>query len=266
MNKQAAILTPLSVDTLRTHPAISHAAKKEIDAHEIYKPIIDGFEKFAIGPFFWFVIDFTTWKHTAGGGAIETMTPLNKNIFQADNMLIHSITHPDDIPAIMAFTNFWMSHYPNLPDEKRPHVKPTLYFRIKNVNHEYYWVMVQYLNGILNEKKQWIYGLIIVTDISHIKKNGDPLMTILDTSDVKSTRFFYTDKDLFSQMQIINKLTGREIEILGYLSRGFSSKQIASQLGLSIKTVDNHRQNMLRKTATKSSAELVNYCIHLGYL
>jgi DNA-binding CsgD family transcriptional regulator len=55
------------------------------------------------------------------------------------------------------------------------------------------------------------------------------------------------------------KLTLREIEILDFIAKGFSSKQIADRLSISTNTVANHRRNMLRKRGAKSSAELVSY-------
>lgn len=42
-------------------------------------------------------------------------------------------------------------------------------------------------------------------------------------------------------------LTEREKEILGFISAGFSSNQIAHKLSISKYTVDNHRRNMLKK-------------------
>jgi len=58
------------------------------------------------------------------------------------------------------------------------------------------------------------------------------------------------------------KLTLREKEILTYIAEGFSSKQIAARLFISINTVANHRRNMLHKKGAKTSAELIRYNIN----
>ena len=58
----------------------------------------------------------------------------------------------------------------------------------------------------------------------------------------------------------------REIEVLRFFAIGYSSKQIATELNIATKTIDNHRQNLLQKTNTKSSAELVAYGINLGFI
>jgi DNA-binding NarL/FixJ family response regulator len=52
-------------------------------------------------------------------------------------------------------------------------------------------------------------------------------------------------------------VTKRESEIIALLSQGKSSKQISDILNISKNTVDNHRQNLLKKFEVTSSAELV---------
>jgi DNA-binding NarL/FixJ family response regulator len=52
-------------------------------------------------------------------------------------------------------------------------------------------------------------------------------------------------------------VTKRESEIIALLSQGKSSKQISDILNISKNTVDNHRQNLLKKFDVTSSAELV---------
>lgn len=56
-------------------------------------------------------------------------------------------------------------------------------------------------------------------------------------------------------------LTPRESEILSALGRGQSSKQIASSLGLSVRTVEAHRQNIKRRLEIGSLAELIRYAV-----
>ncbi|CAM3443377.1 response regulator [Paracidovorax anthurii] len=56
-------------------------------------------------------------------------------------------------------------------------------------------------------------------------------------------------------------LTPREGEILAALGRGASSKQIASELGLSVRTVEAHRQNIRRRLELGSLADLIRYAV-----
>lgn len=59
--------------------------------------------------------------------------------------------------------------------------------------------------------------------------------------------------------QGINSLSERELQIVKLIKEGFSSKEISSQLNISLKTVEVHRHNILKKLNLKNSAALVNY-------
>ena len=57
----------------------------------------------------------------------------------------------------------------------------------------------------------------------------------------------------------INTLTEREMQIINFIKQGSSSKEIASKLAISLKTVEVHRHNILKKLKLKNSASLVNF-------
>ncbi|HTQ26968.1 MAG TPA: response regulator transcription factor [Puia sp.] len=57
----------------------------------------------------------------------------------------------------------------------------------------------------------------------------------------------------------INILTEREMQIINLIKEGFSSKEIATDLNISLKTVEVHRHNILKKLKLKNSASLVNF-------
>ncbi|KAF0237778.1 MAG: LuxR family transcriptional [Prolixibacteraceae bacterium] len=64
----------------------------------------------------------------------------------------------------------------------------------------------------------------------------------------------------------IEELTEREIEILLLICKGLTNNEIADRLILSKRTVDKHRENLLLKTQSKNTANLVVYAIKSGYL
>jgi DNA-binding NarL/FixJ family response regulator len=57
------------------------------------------------------------------------------------------------------------------------------------------------------------------------------------------------------------QITGREREIVQLLAEGKSGKDVATVLGISLKTVDTHRSNILRKLHFHSVTELVRYAV-----
>lgn len=61
-------------------------------------------------------------------------------------------------------------------------------------------------------------------------------------------------------------LTSREREVLQLLAEGRSNKEAASDLGVSIKTVEKHRQNVKRKLNLKDTSSLNRYAISAGII
>lgn len=60
------------------------------------------------------------------------------------------------------------------------------------------------------------------------------------------------------------ELTMRQREILQLLAEGASTRDIASRIGLSIKTVESHRQNIMDKLGLANIADLTRYAIREG--
>jgi DNA-binding NarL/FixJ family response regulator len=61
-------------------------------------------------------------------------------------------------------------------------------------------------------------------------------------------------------------LTPREVEIVKLIAEGYSSKQIAELLVISVKTVDRHRANILDKLGMRDRVELTRYAIRRGLI
>lgn len=57
----------------------------------------------------------------------------------------------------------------------------------------------------------------------------------------------------------VNALSQREIEVISFIRQGHSSKEIADSLAISVKTVEVHRYNILKKLNLKNAAALVNF-------
>lgn len=66
---------------------------------------------------------------------------------------------------------------------------------------------------------------------------------------------------LFRQTEPRPVLTPREAEILTALGQGLSSKQIARDLDVSVRTVETHRQSIKRKLGIEGQAELIKYAV-----
>jgi DNA-binding NarL/FixJ family response regulator len=62
----------------------------------------------------------------------------------------------------------------------------------------------------------------------------------------------------------IDPLTAREREVLQLISEGNTTKEVASTLGISVKTAGTHRTSIMRKLGVHETAGLVRYAIRAG--
>jgi len=62
----------------------------------------------------------------------------------------------------------------------------------------------------------------------------------------------------------LDKLSGREREVLQLIAEGNSSPQIAQKLTISVRTADTHRHNIMAKLDLHSIAELTRFAIRHG--
>ncbi|MBX2896860.1 MAG: response regulator transcription factor [Cyclobacteriaceae bacterium] len=93
------------------------------------------------------------------------------------------------------------------------------------------------------------------------------------TSIIKGGHFFHSryDKQL-SEILVkgINtnlpkiQFTPRELEICLKLSKGLTAKMIAHDLNLSIRTIESHKDNLMKKTRVKNTVELIDFVYRNG--
>jgi DNA-binding NarL/FixJ family response regulator len=67
-----------------------------------------------------------------------------------------------------------------------------------------------------------------------------------------------------SQQPGVDLLTGREREVLLGIVRGRTNKEIAGELGISHRTVETHRESLMRKLQIRTVAELTRFAINAG--
>lgn len=73
-------------------------------------------------------------------------------------------------------------------------------------------------------------------------------------------------RDVEVQEQATGDLTPREQEVLTLIAQGLSNNEIADQLVISAKTVDRHRENIMRKLNLHNRVDLVKYALRKGLI
>lgn len=61
-------------------------------------------------------------------------------------------------------------------------------------------------------------------------------------------------------------LSDREVEVLRLIAQGFSNKEIAAQLAISIRTVETYKVRLMEKLEFRNRSEIVRYALQQGWL
>ena len=66
--------------------------------------------------------------------------------------------------------------------------------------------------------------------------------------------------------QTLSELSERETEVLRLISWGYSNKEIATRLDLSVKTIESHKANAMKKLGMSSRIDIVRYAVVQGWM
>lgn len=108
--------------------------------------------------------------------------------------------------------------------------------------------------------------------MGYITKNSSQEEMMKAIIEINSNRKYICEeiRNIISDQQLIgdeqptglHSLSKREIHIISFIKKGFSSKEIAKSINISHKTVEVHRYNILKKLNLRNVAALVNYVNH----
>lgn len=62
-----------------------------------------------------------------------------------------------------------------------------------------------------------------------------------------------------SRRHPLSPLTARQCEVLALTARGLRAKQVADRLGLSVRTIEKHKQDLMRKLRVRTTVELLRW-------
>lgn len=127
--------------------------------------------------------------------------------------------------------------------------------------------------------RSFIANMIEVGAASYLVKNTTPQELMTTITEVYDNGFYYNDdvlqviheylispKKKTKSRYLDEQLTNREIEVLKLICKQHSGAEIAEKLFLSVRTVEGHRNNLLRKTECKNMIGLIIYAINNEYV
>jgi DNA-binding NarL/FixJ family response regulator len=145
-----------------------------------------------------------------------------------------------------------------------------------SVKKKYPWIKILMLT--MHTSQQIFYNAMIAGADGYLLKDDSDEELLVAIDRVKSGKNYISPRlaDDFTDDVIemyrngkkspFRELTKREKEILQLVVNGYTSKKMAEHLGLSPRTIDHHRSNLLKKLNKRNSADLVNYAVRNGYV
>jgi len=179
-----------------------------------------------------------------------------EELIQKGHIPLMEIIHPEDVKYGLAIRRKIYDLIRRLTPQEQRQYKLIHEMRIKNIRGEYIRVIEQ--EQIIEfdaHGEAWLMLSVVDADAGH------------ETEITRSHIYNYlTGEHIYPDLSDTLKepLTNREIEILGLMKQGLLSKEIASQLNISINTVNSHRQNIFIKLEANNAMEAVNQAIRLG--
>lgn len=192
----------------------------------------------------------TCWVIGSRFGHLLGIPPEMTKVDSSDEDEIYSNIHPEDLVEKRMLEYEFFKFVNELPAEKKLGYKATCRIRIKNKVGEY--VTVSNSTQILNLSplgKIWL--ILCCYDFADNKADSHGISAHILNSETGEC--FNPD---FSERRS-QILTDREKEVLLLIQEGKSSKQIANILGISVHTVNRHRQNILEKLSVSNSVEAI---------
>jgi two-component system, NarL family, response regulator NreC len=131
----------------------------------------------------------------------------------------------------------------------------------------------------MHEDDQYFFEMLHAGASGYVPKRAAPedLLTAIrtvsrgevflyPTLQTRLVRDYLKRADPDSEPLLYDELTPREREVLVEIAEGLSNAEIAEKLVISVKTVDRHRENIMRKLNMHSRIDLVKYAIRMNLI
>ncbi|HTI93854.1 MAG TPA: LuxR C-terminal-related transcriptional regulator [Puia sp.] len=186
--------------------------------------------------------------------------------YRPEEMTIDSLfdkIHPEDQPIFLNYENELGKFLLSLPKEKIFKYKVRVDLRMRKIDGTYTRILHQAMVFDIGEDGKLLRSLGVHTDIGYLKVEGKPTLSFVGLEGEPSYINVQVGQQLIPLKETLSK---REKEVLLLIMEGMQSKAIADKLHVSKQTVDTHRKNMLVRTDSRSSAELITKAIRNGWV
>ena len=214
-----------------------------------------------LAPFASFVVDYPTRHYRSiGENAGQVMGHPVEAFWEGglEFMLYHyhdfGLSNTEMFPDEV---NFLDQHPSICPNE----VRFTKSYRFKRSDGAFNVILQQFTYCILAGQGIPFASLGFTWDVTDIAEPGKLIHKIEYLDRASGLWNLHRRKEYYPERHPDQLLSNREIEVLKWIADGFASKEIADRLSLSFNTVNTHRRNMLRKTNSRNTSDLLRFAL-----
>lgn len=213
------------------------------------------------GPFYFYIIDFFDMTLSHVSPAIDEIHGFDIQTVRFNDIL--DAIHPDDVAFVSkaeaAASDFF---YNQLGYEKMLSYKVSYNFRFRLKNGDYALFNHQSLMLSLDNMGGLGKSLNIHTRIDHLSNTNTYKVSFIGLNGEPS----FMNLNPAEKNQDIKEFSKREIDIIKLIGNGLSNIQIAEKLFISSLTVKKHRTNILTKSNSKNTVQLIKNCVLQGLI
>ncbi|MGE5457245.1 MAG: LuxR C-terminal-related transcriptional regulator [Methanococcaceae archaeon] len=181
--------------------------------------------------------------------------------FHVNPDYFYGLMHPDDFPVVLNTIIRTITYLNSLPPAEKTEYKLILDFRLKN-NRGDYLRFVQQVVVLELDRRGNIWLILKLVDL--VSEEFSTLPAQRKLMNIKTGKLtLFNDEGEDPTDKVLSK---RETEVLGLISQGLNSKNIAERLFISVNTVNNHRQKILAKTRSWNSSHAIIYAKRIGII
>lgn len=247
----------------------TYASEKVPAAHLNLEPLMHGFlSAFSPGKSYHYVVNFKTLDLQFVSESVREFVGMERDKITFKNII--ETAAPDQIQAIKLKEQVIYDFYFNfLPKDLVNKYKLVYLYRMIDANKRSRIILHQALPLSIDEHGNLEQVLSTHTDITYLKIQPTNTISFFSLTKEPSYINISTEEGKFDpenrfNSNLLDNLTPREKEIITLLAKGLSSKEISSQLNLSVHTIQKHRKNILQKTGCTNTSQLISSCIMAG--
>jgi DNA-binding CsgD family transcriptional regulator len=242
-------------DVWLTNRTVKNTKSHQISFDDLTNSII------STGPFSFYIIDFFDMSLSHISPSLYEMHGFNPETITFNDVL--GAIHPEDVEFVIKAEAFLTKFFlDNVGREKLLTYKISYCHRARLENGEYVLFNHQALMLTMDDNGGYGKSLNIHTRIDHLSNFNSYKISLIGLNGEPS----FMNLSIDEENQDLREFSKREIDIIKLLGNGFNNNEIAEKLFISPLTVKKHRTNILTKSDSKNTVQLIKKCILQGLI